>query len=399
LSRGSVAALLRSSGCSFKRGPFPASCYATTADIDPSKLVIEKTKSPKPKTEDSKLVFGHTFTDHMLTAEWNKGKGWETPQIKPFQNLSLSPATVVFHYGMEAFEGMKAYSDAKGNIRLFRPLENMKRLNHSAARLYLPAFDGEKYLECIKQLIRLDKDWVPKTRGCSLYIRPTLLGTQTVLGVGPSEKALLFTILSPVGPYYKTGWKPVKLLADPKYVRAWPGGTGNTKFGGNYAPTIKAQIEAEQRGYQQVLWLFGPDDKVTEVGTMNMFVFWKNKQGEKELVTPPDSADGVILSGVTRKSILQLARSWNEFKVTERDFGMKEFVEAIDEGRMMEAFGSGTAVVVCPVEGLHYKGKDYKIPLDPDSPNAGAGKLARRFAETLFTIQYGEVEHPWSVVI
>lgn len=265
--------------------------------------------------------------------------GWTPPAIVPYGPISLEPSAMCLHYGVEAFEGMKAYKDARGRLRLFRPDMNMDRLRRSAARLTLPDFDGAAFLACIKALVRQERDWVPAHRGYSLYLRPTILGTQTTLGVGPSNRALLLCIASPVGPYYKTGFAAVSLYASQRYVRAWPGGTGDCKVGGNYAPGILPQIQAAAKGYSQILWLFGPQDNVTEVGTMNLFCFWRNERGERELLTPP--LDGTILPGVTRDSILRLARSWGEFAVVERPLTMPELVRALKAERVVEMFGAG----------------------------------------------------------
>jgi len=271
---------------------------------DPSKL--------KQKLPNEELLFGKTFTDHLLEIDWDSENGWSAPQIIPFDDLKIHPAASSLHYGLQCFEGMKAYVDDNSDVRLFRPDKNMERMNTSCERLFLPNFDGEELTECIKELIKVDRSWIPEGEGYSLYIRPTAISTHPYLGVTKPENAKVFVILSPVGPYYPSGFAPVKLFADNRNVRAWPGGIGYAKAGGNYAPTIGPQTEAAEKGYSQVLWLFGEDDQVTEVGTMNMFTFWINEEGEKELVTAP--LDGTILPGVTRDSILQLAREWGEFK-------------------------------------------------------------------------------------
>lgn len=271
----------------------------------------------------------------------------------------------------------------------------MKRMNVSCERLFLPTFDGDEFTECIKELIKVDRDWIPQGEGYSLYIRPTAISTHPFLGVSKAESAKLFAILSPVGPYYPEGFAPVKLFADNVNRRAWPGGIGYAKAGGNYAPTIGPQTDAAKKGYSQVLWLFGENDDITEVGTMNMFTFWVNENGEKELVTAP--LDGTILPGVTRDSILSLARSWGEFKVSERTYTMPELAKALDEGRVIECFGAGTAAVVSPIELIGYKGTDYKVPLDPSRPGHPAGALTQRIWDSIVSIQYGELEHEWSV--
>ncbi|KAI8049490.1 aminotransferase [Syncephalis plumigaleata] len=355
------------------------------------------TDKPRPLTPNNELVFGHTFSDHMFMAEWSADKGWANPQIKPYSKISLEPSAVVFHYAFECFEGLKAYKDAKGHIRLFRPDMNMNRLLRSTLRLTLPAFDTNELLSCLKELLKVEKRWIPEGKGYSLYIRPTMIGTQETLGVGPSNRAMLFIICSPVGPYYRTGFNAVSLSARTDAVRAWPGGTGNYKLGLNYAPCIKLQLEAAKEGYQQNLWLFGEDHQITEVGTMNCFVFLRNEQGERELVTP--ALDGTILPGVTRDSILGLAREWNEFKVSERSINMKEVLKASQEGRLIEMFGAGTACIVSPIKHINYLNHDINVPLDPSNPSSQAGPLTKRFNDTLLGIQYGEIEHPWSVVV
>jgi len=215
--------------------------------------------------------------------------------------------------------------------------------------------------------------------------------------VQPALSAKLYVICSPVGPYYAEGFNPVKLLADPKVARAWPGGTGNAKVGGNYAMGIRPAYEAAARGYSQLLWLFGEDHWVTEVGTMNQFFFWHTKEGKRELITAP--LDGTILPGVTRDSILQLTRSWGEFDVVERPYSLKEVIAAVEEGRMIEAFGAGTAAIVSPVKGFHFDGKEFDIPLDKNDPSAKAGALTKRISDTIMGIQYGKIPHEWSVVV
>jgi len=362
--------------------------------IDASKIQVQGTKSPKQKfTDKTKLVFGREFTDHMLEIEWDQEKGWGTPLISAYHNLSLPPSASVLHYGLECFEGMKAYKDDKGSVRLFRPYENAKRLNRSAARLRLPTFNDEGFVKSLEKLVIVDKDWIPSGKGYSMYIRPTLISTQKTLGVGPASSALLFIIMSPVGPYYPTGFKPVKLLADDVNVRSYPGGTGAFKLGGNYAPTIAPQAEAAAKGYSQILWLLG--DNITEVGTMNMFVLWKTPAGQTELITPP-LTDGTILPGITRDSIIQLAKKWGEFTVSERPFTITEVLSAIREGRMIEAFGAGTAAIVSPIESISYKGTDYKVPVDVQ---LGSGRITKRVLDEIMAIQYGEVPHPWSIVV
>src|SRR6201996_6476685 len=240
----------------------------------------------------------------MLSIEWTASQGWLAPRITPYQNLSLDPATCVFHYAFECFEGMKAYKCDKDNsLRLFRPDKNMQRMNKSAARIALPTFDGDQLVELIGKLCRMDERFISSEKGYSLYLRPTMIGTQRTLGVGPPGSALLYVIASPVGPYYPTGFKAISLEATDYAVRAWPGGVGDKKLGANSAPCIVPQMQAASRGFHQNLWLFGEDERLTEVGTMNLFVVLRDAHGNKELITPP--LDGTILPGVTRSSVLE----------------------------------------------------------------------------------------------
>jgi branched-chain amino acid aminotransferase len=384
--------------------PFSVKLEAATTDkpllpldIDPTKLSIQQTTNPKPLKKLEDLVFGKTFTDHMLTIEWNQSSGWLQPHIVPYQNLSLDPATCVFHYAFEAFEGMKAYRDSKGQIRLFRPDKNMARLNKSVARIALPTFAPAAMIDLIARFCQLESRFIPDRRGYSLYLRPTMIGTQASLGVGPPGSALLYVIASPVGPYYPTGFKAVSLEATDYAVRAWPGGVGDKKLGANYAPCIVPQQEAMSRGFQQNLWLFGEEEYVTEVGTMNLFVAMRNKEtGKKELVTAP--LDGTILEGVTRDSVLALARERlvpEGWTVSERKFTMKELDEAAGEGRLLEVFGAGTAAIVSPVRTISWKGKLVNCGL---KNHEESGEIATTMKGWIEEIQYGEVEHEWSYV-
>ncbi|ELK24708.1 Branched-chain-amino-acid aminotransferase, cytosolic [Myotis davidii] len=344
-------------------------------------LIITPATILKEKPDPNSVGFGTVFTDHMLTIEWSSEFGWEKPHIKPFQNLSLHPASSALHYAVELFEGMKAFRDVDNKIRLFRPHLNMDRMHRSALRATLPGFDKEELMECILQLVKLDQEWVPYSTSASLYIRPTLIGTEPSLGVKKPTKAMIFVILSPVGSYFsKETLNPVSLWTNPKFVRAWKGGTGDCKMGGNYGSSLFAQCEAVENGCQQVLWLHGEDNQITEVGTMNLFLYWINEDGEEELATPP--LDGIILPGVTRQSILDLARKWGEFKVSERYLTMGDLTTALEQNRVKEMFGSGTACIVCPVSDILYKGETLHIP----SVENGT-KLATRILDKLTDIQ------------
>ncbi|MBZ3884622.1 Branched-chain-amino-acid aminotransferase, cytosolic [Sciurus carolinensis] len=278
-------------------------------------LIITPATVLKEKPDPNNLVFGTVFTDHMLTVEWSSEFGWEKPHIKPFQNLSLHPGSSTLHYAVELFEGLKAFRGVDNKIRLFRPDLNMERMCKSAVRATLPVFDKKELLECIQQLVQLDQEWVPYSTSASLYIRPTFIGTEV-----------------------QTGFLFVGILV-----------------GKNYGSSLFAQCEAAENGCQQVLWLYGEDNQITEVGTMNLFLYWINEDGEEELATPP--LDGIILPGVTRRCILDLAHQWGEFKVTERYLTMDDLTAALEGNRVREMFGSGTACVVCPVSDILYKGE------------------------------------------
>lgn len=364
--------------------------------LDASKLTVEKTTAPKALPAMEGLAFGKHFSDHMLEVDWEPKGGWGAPRIKPYGNLSISPSAAVLHYAVECFEGMKAYKDSAGKIRLFRPDCNVQRLNDSVDRLHLPGIDYENFVKALGELLKIDERWIPEGEGYSLYLRPTVIATDEALGLGICNNVKLFVITCPVGPYYPTGFKPIKLLADDLNVRAWPGGCGASKVGGNYAPTIKPAVRSFEQGCAQVLWLYpeGDDHLVTEVGAMNVFFVIAPKGGGKpELITAP--LDGTILPGVTRRTVLELCRNSGDYTVSERALGMKEVSEAAAEGRLMEAFGTGTAAVIAPINCVLFKGKDIDIPTGSE-----IGPIAKRMWNEISAIQYGRVEgHPWSVVV
>mmetsp|Transcript_14511 Transcript_14511/g.28985 ORF Transcript_14511/g.28985 Transcript_14511/m.28985 type:complete len:401 (+) Transcript_14511:58-1260(+) len=370
--------------------------------IDASNLVVAKTSSPKPLPVMEGLVFGSQFSDHMLDCDWDATNGWHAPKIVPYGNLTISPAAMCLHYAIQCFEGMKAYKDKSGNVRLFRPDCNLERINNSMKKLYLPQVDSSQMIELIKELLKLDQRWVPEGDGFSLYLRPAAIATDPYLGLQVVNQCKFFVITSPVGPYYPEGFKPLKLFADDENVRAWPGGSGNSKVGGNYGSTIAPQMAAHEHGCAQVLWLYPEvnpstseeDFLVTEVGSMNLFVVIKSKDSNfTELVTAP-LTDGTILPGVTRRSILDLARGKGDLVVSERKLYMSEVVEAGREGRLVEAFGAGTAAVIAPVKAIAYKGKDIDFPTGEE-----IGPVAKSMWDQLTDIQYGRVDHPWSVLI
>lgn len=348
-----------------------------------------------PKPDVKELLFGKYFTDHMLKIHYYESmNGWQAPEIMPLGNIALHPAAKVFHYALELFEGMKAYRGVDGKIRLFRPELHMKRMNNSATRIGLPSFRDEELIKCICRLISIDQEWVPHSTSSSLYIRPTFIGIDPTLGVVPSDSALLYVIMSPVGSYFKTtSTQGISLLADPRYTRAWPGGCGNSKLGSNYGPTLQVQQEANEKGLHQVLWLYGENHEVTEIGAMNIFMVYINDNGERELLTPP--LNGLILPGIVRNSLLSIAREWNQFRVSERTVTMKEIIQLLSENRLLEIFASGTASIITPVSHIQFLEQDLYIPtLNQSEP------IYQMLRKYLLDIQYGVIpEHPWSVTI
>jgi branched-chain amino acid aminotransferase len=341
----------------------------------------------KPADESS-LGFGKIFTDHMFVMHYATGVGWHDASIVPYGPFTLDPASMCFHYGQEIFEGMKAYRGKDGSIYLFRPMENVKRMNVSAERLCMPPVDPDIFMEALRELVLLEKDWIPGGRGTSLYIRPTMIATEVALGVHAANAYIFYIILCPVGAYYPEGFSPTKIYVSDTCVRACPGGVGYCKAAGNYAASLYAGQEASEKGYTQVLWLDAlTRSRPEEVGTSNIFFVLGDT-----LVTPPLS--GSILPGVTRDSILQLARSWG-VAVEERQVSMDELMEALSGGMLKEVFASGTAAVVSPVGLICYKGAEYSI-------NGGsAGPLTVKLYDTILGIQYGEGEDPfrWRVRI
>jgi branched-chain amino acid aminotransferase len=358
-------------------------------------LTIEKTTKPKPRpAADHAFEFGKIMTDHMLEIDWTSENGWGKPRITPYHNFEMDPANSTLHYALECFEGMKAYPNLETNkINLFRPLENVKRMQTSFKALAFPEFDKNEFLKCISKLVDVDRDWMPFRDKHSLYIRPTGISWENTLGVRPASAVKLYTILSPVGPYYPKGFKPVSVDCYTDYVRAWYKGSGDKKLGSNYGPTIRPAQVVSASGYDQILWLL--DDYISEVGVMNVFIFWINEQGEKELITCP--LDGTILPGITRKSVLELTRHWDEFKVTEDRVKIQDLVKAIKEERVLEMFGCGTATVVAPINNIGYNGQDYPIQVDEE---LNSGKLSYRIFNELNDLQSGKKEfRDWTVEV
>lgn len=340
-------------------------------------MKITLTNNKKAKPDFTKLGFGKYFTDHMLVMNYRDGK-WQEIEIMPYADFSMEPCTNVLHYGQGIFEGMKAYKDKKGNITLFRPYENMKRMNKSAERLCMPTFDEKAVMEGIKELIRIDSDWIPTDVGTSLYIRPTMIANDKMLGVHAAHNYIFFVILSPVGSYYANGLAPTKIMIEEEYVRAPIGGTGECKCMGNYAASLLAGEMAKKQGYDQVLWLDGKDRKyIEEVGAMNIFFVIDNV-----VITP--ALVGSILHGVTRRSVIELLTS-RGYKVEERKISVDEVVKAQKEGRLNEVFGTGTAAVISPVGVLHYKGEDLIIN------NNEMGKVSSYAYDNITGIQNGRL--------
>jgi branched-chain amino acid aminotransferase len=351
-------------------------------------LRIVRTQAPKPRVPEHQLGFGQVFTDHMLLMDYAPDRGWHDARIAPYGPFSLAPATIVFHYGQAVFDGLKAFRTPTDAIMLFRPQRHLRRLNASAARLCIPPIDEAFTLQAIKELVRLDADWVPRTPGCSLYIRPTIIATDPALGVHPSRTYRFFVILSPVGAYYPEGFEPVKILVEDRYVRAVSGGLGAAKTPANYAASLLAAEEAHAKGFTQVLWLDGIAHRyIEEVGSMNIFFVI-----DDELVTPP--LEGSILDGVTRDSVIALVHTWG-LCVAERRIGIDDILAAHGAGKLTEVFGTGTAAVISPVSELFYKGHTIVIN------DRKVGPWTQRIYGALTAIQWGTAPDPfgWMVPI
>ena len=349
-------------------------------------IKIIKNENPKAKPDSNSLGFGKFFTDHMFIMDHDYENGWHNARIVPYGNLSLSPASTVLHYGEEIFEGMKAYLTEDGKIQLFRPYENAKRMNNSADRLCLPEIPEEDFVEAIKKLVEIDKDWIPKAKGTSLYIRPFLFGNDETLGVHTVHHSMFVVILSPVGSYYKEGLNPVKILIETEDVRAVRGGTGFAKCGGNYAASSRAGKKAEEKGYSQVLWLDGVERKyIEEVGAMNV-MFKING----EVVTP--ALLGSILPGITRKSCLEILKK-EGIKATERLLSLEELTKAVENGTLEEAWGCGTAAVISPIGLIEVNGKKYEIN------NGKIGPVSQMLYDKITGIQTGKVKDEFNWIV
>ncbi|MGM9657985.1 MAG: branched-chain amino acid aminotransferase [Eubacteriales bacterium] len=339
-------------------------------------ISITRNPSPAEKPDPSTLGFGKIFTDHMFVMNYTAGRGWHDARIVPFGTISLHPASTVLHYGSEIFEGLKAYRRADGKVQLFRPIENIRRMNRSAERMCLPQIPESDAMEILTEFIRLEQDWVPSAPGTSLYIRPFMFGNDETLGVHSVKNAVFMIITSPVGSYYKEGINPVKIMIESTDVRAVRGGTGEAKCGGNYAASNRAGEKAEEKGYSQVLWLDGVERRyIEEVGAMNVMF-----KISGEIVTPRLS--GSILPGITRKSCIELLRS-EGYTVSERLISVDELEQAMEAGTLEEAWGCGTAAVVSPIGELCYNDRKFTV-------NGGKiGKVTQHLYDTLTGIQWG----------
>ena len=351
------------------------------------KITLTETPAAKP-AKGQKLGFGKIFTDHMFVMNYTEGKGWHDPRIEPFHNISLSPAAMVYHYGQEMFEGLKAYKGDDGEVYLFRPDMNAKRTNNTNDRLVIPRIPEEDFVQAVKAVVDVDRDWVPTEPGTSLYIRPFIIATDEFLGVAPSKTYLFMIILSPSGAYDESGLAPVGIWIEDEYVRAVRGGMGFAKTGGNYAASLIAQQKAHDAGYSQVLWLDGVERKyIEEVGAMNIFF-----KISGTVITP--MLNGSILPGITRNSVLELCRSWG-YPVEERKISADELIEAQKNGTLEECWGTGTAAVISPVGKLRYVDEVMTI-------NGGQiGELSQKLYDTITGIQTGKLEDPrgWRVTV
>ena len=344
------------------------------------------TATPKEKPAADTLGFGKYFTDHMFMMDYTEGQGWHDARIVPFGPIAIHPASTVLHYGSEIFEGLKAYRRADGAVQLFRPIENIRRMNNSAERMCLPQIPEDMALEALTEFVKTEQEWTPSAPGTSLYLRPFMFGNDESLGVHAVHNATYVIIASPVGSYYKEGINPVKIMIETEDVRAVRGGTGEAKCGGNYAASNRAGKRAEEKGYSQVLWLDGVHRKyIEEVGAMN--VMFKIKG---EIVTP--ALSGSILPGITRKSIIEVLKG-KGYTVSERLLSIDELTAAMADGTLEEAWGCGTAAVVSPIGELAYNGEKYPV-------NGGAiGEVTQMLYDTLTGIQWGKIDDPygWTV--
>ncbi len=346
-------------------------------------IKVDKAKELKQKPADeSKLGFGKIFTDHMLLIDYNEGAGWHDARIVPFGNLSLHPACTVLHYSQEIFEGAKCYR-TKNGMNLFRIRDNFERFNRSAIRMGMATIPVDLCVESLLSYLSVDKEWTPHQEGTSLYIRPTMIATQPYLGVSASDRYLYYVLLSPSGAYYASGLAPVGIYVEDEHVRAVRGGVGTAKTGGNYSASILAGAKAKKMGYAQVLWLDGVEQRyVEEVGSMNMMFVYEGKK----IVTP--KLNGSILPGITRDSTLKLAQ-YLGYEAEEKKIAIEDVINDVRSGKITEAFGTGTAAVISPVNRIHFKGEELQIGDDTIGP------VSQKLYDTLTGIQYGRLDDPF----
>jgi len=343
------------------------------------KIRYELKETAGKVTLPDSLGFGQVFTDHLFEMDYDSKKGWHNPVIKPVQNISMHPATMFIHYGQSIFEGMKAFRNDDGDIVMFRPEEHIARLNRSAKRICIPEVDEQFLLNALKEIITIDKDWIPAKEGESLYIRPFIYGSDSFLGVKVASEYKLIILLSPVGAYYSEGFKPVKIQVQDDYVRAVRKGLGECKCPANYAASLLAAEEARKKGFSQVLWLDAVELKyIEEVGTMNIFIRFKDEVATPELT-------GGILPGITRKSVIQILKDMGE-KISERLISIDEVVNEYKKGNVLEIFGTGTAAIISSVGWLKYK--DMEMVFNNGQP----GELAVKLFDEITSIQYGRKE-------
>ncbi|KAF2018118.1 branched-chain amino acid aminotransferase II [Aaosphaeria arxii CBS 175.79] len=382
---------------------------ASLAELDASLLETTLTTTPRqvPAIGSPEMASQKVCTDHMIQAKWTVESGWHAPSLQPFGPLSLSPTASCLHYATECFEGMKLYRGFDGKLRLFRPQLNCNRMLMSTNRIALPAFAPEELLKLVVKLCATDgAKWLPKDRpGHFLYIRPTMIATDAALGVERPKEALLFILLTCFAPMGNMSGGIKLLASQDDMCRAWPGGFGYAKVGANYGPSLVAQGEARAMGYHQILWLFGEDCIVTEAGASNFFLVWKTPEGKLQLITA-DLNERIVLDGVTRRSVLELARSrlapghedLEPIEIVERKFSMFEVEKAAQEGRIVEAFASGTAWFIAPIGQIHFRGKDFTIPQEAGE----SGKYTKAIKSFLKGIMWGEdglEQHEWGYVV
>ena len=360
-------------------------------------FTITPTENPTPDAERAKILedpaFGQQFTDHMVSIDWTEDEGWHNAQVRAYEPISLDPASNVFHYGQAIFEGLKAYRHTDGSITAFRPEQNAKRLNNSAERMAMPKLPEDVFLEAVRQIVGIDKDWVPAAGGeASLYLRPFMIGTEKTLGVKPSTSYSFYIIASPAGAYFSGGIKPVSVWISEDYVRAAPGGTGDAKFAGNYAASLLAQQQAAEKGCDQVVWLDAIERKyIEEMGGMNL-MFVEGSGADAKIITP--ELTGSLLPGITRKSLLQVAEDLG-YTAEERKITVEQWRSGVEDGTITETMACGTAAVITPVGTVKSNEGDFTVN------NNEAGEITMAMRERLRGIQTGDVEdtHGWNTVL